>query len=80
VQVDPMKLKLKPPGTYRLKLNCDDPLSIFAFKFNLRRYNEALEDDDFMEEEEEEAGAARACLPRHPPHCRPSFLELTGII
>ena len=38
VQVDPMKPKLKPPGTERLKLKCDDPLSIFAFNFNLRRY------------------------------------------
>jgi hypothetical protein len=33
VQVDPMKLNLKPPGTERLKLKCDDPLSIFAFNF-----------------------------------------------
>jgi len=30
---------LKPPGTKRLKGQCDVPLSIFAFKFNLRRYN-----------------------------------------
>jgi hypothetical protein len=29
---------LKAPGTKRLKLQCDDPLSNFAFKFNLRRY------------------------------------------
>jgi hypothetical protein len=39
VQVDPMKPKLKPPGSKRLKLNCDDPLSRFAFKFNLRHFN-----------------------------------------
>jgi hypothetical protein len=32
---------LKPPGTKRLKLLCDVLLSIFAFKFNLRRYNKA---------------------------------------
>ena len=38
VQVDPMKPKLKPPGTKRLKLNCDVLLSTSAFKFNLRRY------------------------------------------
>ena len=38
VQVDPMKLKFKPPGTERLKLKCDVPLSIFAFSFNSRRY------------------------------------------
>jgi len=35
VQVDPIKPKLKPPGTKRLKLECDGPLSNFAFKFKL---------------------------------------------
>ena len=29
---------LKAPGTKRLKLKCDSPLSNFAFNFNLRRY------------------------------------------
>ena len=38
VQVDPCKAKLKPPGTKRLKLNCDILLSTSGFKFNLRRY------------------------------------------
>jgi len=38
VQVDPIQPTLKPPGTKRLKLNYDETLSIFAFKFNLRRY------------------------------------------
>ena len=38
VQVDPMKPKLTPPGTQRLKLMCDMLLSTSAFKFNLRRY------------------------------------------
>ena len=38
MQVDPIKPKLKPPGTERLKLQCDDPLLHFAFNFNLRRY------------------------------------------
>jgi hypothetical protein len=38
VQVDPMKPKFKPPGTKRLKLECDILLSASAFKFNLRRY------------------------------------------
>jgi ABC-type oligopeptide transport system ATPase subunit len=41
VQVDPIKLKLKPPGTKRLKLNCDVLLSTSAFEFNLRRYTSA---------------------------------------
>jgi hypothetical protein len=40
VQVDPIKPASKAPGTKRLKPKYDDPLSNFAFKFNLRRYNE----------------------------------------
>jgi hypothetical protein len=40
VQVDPIKPKFKLPGTKRLKLKRDEPLSNFAFKFKLRRYNE----------------------------------------
>jgi len=39
VQVDPIKPKLKPPGTNCLTLKCDKLLSTSAFKFNLRRYN-----------------------------------------
>ena len=38
MQVDPIKPMLKPPGTKRLKLNCDEPLSSFAFTFNVRPY------------------------------------------
>jgi hypothetical protein len=38
VQVDPIKPKLKPPGTKRLKLQCVVLLSTSAFEFNLRRY------------------------------------------
>jgi hypothetical protein len=41
VQVDPIKPTFKPPGTNRLKPNCDDLRFNFAFKFNLRRYNMA---------------------------------------
>ena len=36
---DPIEPTLKPPGTKRLKVKCDEPLSKLAFKFNLRRYN-----------------------------------------
>ena len=39
MQVDPMKPKLKPPGTKRLKLKCDILLSTSALKFNLRRHS-----------------------------------------
>jgi len=41
VQVDPVKTMFKLPGTKRLKRQCDEPLSKFAFKFKLRRYNTA---------------------------------------
>ena len=39
VQVDPIKPTLKAPGSERLKLNCDELLSSFAFKLKLRHYN-----------------------------------------
>ena len=38
VRVDSIKPTLKAPGTKRLKLECDEPLSNFGFNFNLRRY------------------------------------------
>ena len=38
MQVDPIKSTLKAPGTKRLKLKHDKPLSSFAFNFNLRCY------------------------------------------
>ena len=49
MQVDPIKPTLKPPGTKRLKLKCDEPLSNVAFKFNLRRYNVVLNGLDNLE-------------------------------
>jgi len=39
VQVDPIKPTLTAPGTKRLKLKYDKPLSSFAYNFHLRRYN-----------------------------------------
>jgi hypothetical protein len=42
VQVAPIRPKLKAPGTKRLKLTHDLPLSNFAFKFNLRRYSKEV--------------------------------------
>ena len=41
MQVEPMKPVLKAPGSKRLKLKHDWPLSKFAFNFNSRRYSEA---------------------------------------
>ena len=58
MQVDPIKPKLRPPGTKRWKANCDVLLSTSAFKFNLRRYNK-----DWCKKrtrENEEAAAAEA--------------------
>ncbi len=46
VQVEPMKPMLKAPGTKRLKLKYDGPLSFCALKMNLRRYNTDSEKDD----------------------------------
>jgi len=40
-----MNPTLKAPGSWRLKLNCDEPLSNFAFKFKLRRYIMVWESD-----------------------------------
>ena len=37
MQVDPIKPKLKAPGTNLLTLKYYEPLSQFAFNFNLRR-------------------------------------------
>jgi hypothetical protein len=37
MQIDPMKLTLKAPGSQFLKLQHDETLSSFAFKFNFRR-------------------------------------------
>jgi len=56
VQVDPIKPTLKPPGTERLNLKCDILLLNFAFKFNLRRYNE--DDDGFVVREDYVADGA----------------------
>jgi len=40
VQVEPMKPELNAPGTNLSTLKSDEPLSTFAFKFNLRPYHE----------------------------------------
>ena len=40
MQADPMKPTLTAPGTKLSKLQSDEPRSKFAFKLNLRRYNE----------------------------------------
>ena len=42
VQVEPMKFNSKAPGTKRLTLKYDEPLSNVAFNFNLRHYTTSL--------------------------------------
>jgi len=41
----------------RLRLKCDEPLSIFAFNFNLRRYIKAAFSDYVARKTEYDAGA-----------------------
>jgi len=43
VQLEPVEPMLKAPGTEHLKLKCAILLLTFAFKINLRRYNQELE-------------------------------------
>jgi hypothetical protein len=45
MQFAPIKTKLKAPGTKRLKLKYDGPVSNFAFKTNLRLYTKRVLDD-----------------------------------
>ena len=47
LQVEPMKSKLKAPGTKRLKLDYDMALSSIAFNFNVRRYSKARDGGDY---------------------------------
>jgi len=42
VHVDPIKTMLKPPGTNRLRLKYNIPLSSFAFEVSLRRYTKEM--------------------------------------
>ena len=68
MQVDPVKPKLKPPGTKPLKLKYEKLLSNFAVKFNLSRYSEATSREAVWEarfkvwEAKAEASAAKAVL------------------
>ena len=43
VQVDPMKPVLKAPIIKHWTLKCDETLTIFAFKINLRHYSTATQ-------------------------------------
>jgi hypothetical protein len=65
VQVDPMKPMLKAPISKRLKLEHDKLLSNFAFKFDLRRYNEGIKEKErrlFEELDAAKVGRSRLTL------------------
>jgi hypothetical protein len=67
----------------RLKLQYDEPVSIFAFSFNLRRYTEALLQLQEMYLDTKKGlvvGPAAYFSPRHPAHSKPSFGKFHGII
>jgi hypothetical protein len=49
VKLKPMQSTLKALGSKPLKLKCDELLSRFAFKFNLRRYNVAATEARLMQ-------------------------------
>ena len=42
MQLGPINPTVKAPGSKRLKLTHEEPLSKFAFKFSLRRYTKAI--------------------------------------
>jgi len=73
VHVDPIKPMLKPPETKHLKLQCDELLSSFAFKFKLRRYTPVLSHRVGARAAATAAGAYTRPLfrrkhPTHPKH------------
>jgi len=70
LQVHPIKPPLKPHGTERLILKCDELLSDFGFEFNLRRYIKGLiactrAFSPGMVERAEVRGVCEHALPRH---------------
>ena len=48
MQIDPIKLSVKAPGSERLKLKYEKLVSSCGFKFNLRRYNMGAARGDMM--------------------------------
>jgi hypothetical protein len=68
---------LKPPGTKHWKLKCDELLSSFAFKFNLRRCNKAIREQKMALELAiaKKAGAGRYRPPSSTHMLNPPFLS-----
>jgi len=72
VQVDPIKLKLRPPGTKRLKPKCRTLLSTSAFKFKLRLYIEGGSGMPNADMVVVDSQAGPLTPPSHPPHTPPT--------
>jgi len=70
MQVDPMKPMLKPPGTKHLKLKCGMLLSTFAFKFNLRRYNEYIGNKSHVHMNSTKVGRCKLTLSNYSESAR----------
>jgi len=75
VQVDPMKPMLKAPGTNLLTLKHDEPLSIFAFKLDLRHYTVRCSTGTSRWPHKRQWGSLRTCarptLSRRTEYARP---------
>ena len=56
---------MKAPGTKRLKLNCDEPLSNSAFNFNLRRFISGKKNELVARLDVFQVGPVGCCLPCH---------------
>jgi len=71
---------LKRAWFQRLKLKCDEPLSNFAFKFNLRRYSMTGHALIRLRSFEPAVEPARCCSPRHHIQCalNPRVLNSTA--
>ena len=76
MQVDPIKTKLKLPGTKRLKLTCDVLPPNFAFKFNLRRYTAAAVRELLPRVEQARRSVARAAAAAAGAYTRPLFRSI----
>ena len=73
MQVHPIKPKLKAPGTTLLTLKCDEPLSTFAFKINLRHYT-SVECFEWMDDKTHDGERMRC---REVGRCRLTLSSLS---
>ena len=89
MQVDPTEPELKPSGTKRLKLECDELLSTFGFNTNLRRYTEdafgniqyyaTVYPDDVLSVEVASPGRATITV-RPQRYCMPRLRRFPGCL